>query len=140
MLYRLSLTLHLLAALVWLGHMFFWSVVSGPALKKVEPAETATLLRELSMRLGGLGWPALAVLVLTGGYMLAIRGITPAVLFSPGALASPMLRALALKLLLVAGMVAYQIAFGHRRAPRAIYLNMLAALIVLGAALALRGV
>src|SRR5690606_38690231 len=84
-----------------------------------EPAETATLLRELSMRLGGLGWPALAVLVLTGGEMGSIRGITPAVLFPPGALAAPMLPALAPKLLLRAGVVAVQVRLRHRAAARA---------------------
>ena len=42
-------------------------------------------------------------------------------------------------LLLVTGMVVYQAAFGHRGAPRAIYLDMLAALGVLGASVMLGG-
>jgi hypothetical protein len=44
-----------------------------------------------------------------------------------------------MKLVLVAGMVGYQIAYGHRPAPRAIYLNMLAACLVLGASVVLAG-
>ena len=47
-----------------------------PALKRVEPAATADFLRERSLYLGGLGWPALIVLIPTGIYMLAARGIT----------------------------------------------------------------
>jgi len=37
----------------------------------------------------------------------------------------------------VLAMVGYQLVFGHRPAPRAIYLNMLAALLVLGASVLL---
>lgn len=136
LLYRLCLALHFLAALVWLGHMFFWSLFSGPALKKVRPAETAELLRESSLRMGGLGWPALLLLVATGAYMLAARGLLAPSL-SGDLLALPGGRPLAAKLLLVAAMVGYQIRFGHRRAPRAIYLNMLAALLVIGASVLL---
>ena len=41
------------------------------------PPETAELLRERSLYLGGLGWPALAVLAITGLYLLGQRGIGP---------------------------------------------------------------
>ena len=64
--------LHLLALTLWLGHMFVWSLIIGPALKRVEPAETAELLRESSLFRGGLGWPALAILVPTGLYLLEL--------------------------------------------------------------------
>lgn len=131
--------LHLLAAFVWLGHMFFWSLFGGPMLKKIDPPETASRLRAVSMRVGGLGWPALLVLVSTGAYLLGRRGIGLDTLLSAELLATTVGRAIALKLVLVAGMVLYQIAFAHRRAPRAIYLNMLAALLILGASVVLAG-
>ncbi|HUP00993.1 MAG TPA: hypothetical protein VM737_05665 [Gemmatimonadota bacterium] len=132
-LYQASILLHVAAAFLWLGHMFFWSVFGGPALKAIDPPETASRLRAMSLKMGGLGWPALMILVATGITMLAARGIGVGDLLSRDFLAAPFGKALAGKLCLVAAMVGFQIGFGHRPAPRAIYLNMLAALLVLGA-------
>jgi uncharacterized membrane protein len=136
LLYWVCISLHLLAASLWLGHMFVWSLIVGPAQKRIEPAETAELLRERSLYLGGLGWPALAVLVLTGLYMLGQRGIGLGDLVSGAAFAAGD-RSLAIKLAAVLFMVIYQIVFAHRRATVAIYFNILAALIVLGASVVL---
>lgn len=137
--YRVCIILHLAAAFLWLGHMFFWSLFSGPVLKKMDPPATGARLRELSLRTGGLGWPALVVLISTGVIMLGYRGIGIETLLSGDLLVTRYGRALTLKLLLVGGMVVYQAAFGHRGAPRAIYLDMLAALGVLGASVMLAG-
>lgn len=137
--YRLCLVLHVGAALVWLGHMFFWSLFAGPGLKKIEPRPLGERLRQLSLRRGGLGWPALIVLIATGAAMLWQRGIGPSTLLSGGFLALPFGRALAAKLVLVAAMVAYQAVFGHRPAPRAIYANMAAAIGVLALSVYLAG-
>ncbi len=136
-LYRLCIVLHVIAAAVWLGHMFFWSLFAGPGLKRMEDADAGRELRRLSLAHGGLGWPALAVLVLTGAYMLAAQGIGLGDLFSPALLASRFGRALDAKLILVAAMIGYQAVFGHRSAPRAIYANMLAGLLVLAASVVL---
>jgi len=123
--YRVCFALHLASASLWLGHMFFWSLFSGPVLKKLQPPETAQQLRRLSFWMGGLGWPALTVLALTGAYMLSWRGVT-----LDAVLAGNLVTA---KLALVLGMIGYQTVFAHRPAPRAIYFNMLAALLILGA-------
>ena len=136
-LYRFSVALHVVAACLWLGHMFFWSLFSGPALKKIQPADTARRLRTAMLWRGGLGWPALAVLTLTGLYQMRFRGFTPGAVVSAALLQTSAGRVFALKLLLVLGMVAYQIVFAHRPAPRAIYVNMLAALLVLAASVVL---
>jgi uncharacterized membrane protein len=136
LLYWVCISLHLLAASLWLGHMFVWTLVVGPAQKRIEPAETAELLREHSLFLGGLGWPALAVLASTGVYMLGQRGIGLGDLVS-GAAFSGADDGLAIKLAAVLFMVIYQIVWAHRRAAVAIYFNILAALIVLGASVAL---
>ena len=135
MLYWVCISLHLLAASLWLGHMFVWSLVVGPAQKRIEPPETAEFLRERSVYLGGLGWPALAVLVLTGVYMLGQRGIGPGDLLSGAAFSAD--GSLAIKLGAVLFMIIYQSIWAHRPAPLAIYVNMLAALIVLAASVAL---
>jgi uncharacterized membrane protein len=130
--YRIAITLHLLAVVLWFGHMLFWSLVSGIALKRVLPAETAETLRRLSMTRYGLGWPSLAVLLASGYILLGHRGIGIEQLLSGSAFAQPGGWVLATKFGLVVWMVFYQAVFGHRAAPRAIYLNMAAALSILG--------
>jgi uncharacterized membrane protein len=136
-LYSICLGLHLLAMALWLGHMFVWSLIVGPALKRVEPAETAELLRDASLFRGGLGWPALIVLVPTGLYLLSVRGIQVGDLLSGVAFQGQQGQALAIKLAAVAVMIGYQAYFGHRRAPIAIYFDMLAAIVVIGASVVL---
>ena len=126
--YMICVSLHLVALTLWLGHMFVWSLVTGPAMKRIEPAATADMLRETSVSHGGLGWPALAVLIPTGIYMLNYRGIGLDMLLSGAAFDGPQGVALAIKLVLVAGMVFYQAFIGHRKASIAIYFDMLAAL------------
>ncbi len=132
-LYSLLAIVHVLAAMLWLGHMFVWSLVAGPALRRIEPVATAELLRERSLFLGALGWPALAILVPTGLYLLHVRGLDPGELVTLGFLDRPDGHAILVKLLLVLWMIVYQIVWAHRRAPVAIYVNMLAALVILGA-------
>ena len=133
-LYWVCISLHLLAATLWLGHMFVWSLVVGPAQKRVEPPATAELLRERSLYLGALGWPALAVLIVTGLYMLSYRGIGPGDLLTGAAFATD---GLAVKLGAVLFMICYQIIWAHGRAPVAIHFNILAAMVVLGASVVL---
>ena len=132
-LYMTCVALHLVALTLWLGHMFIWSLVTGPAMKRIEPTATADLLRATSVSHGGLGWPALAVLIPTGFYMLHYRGVGLDMLLSGAAFQGPQGVALAVKLVLVTGMVFYQAFVGHRKASIAIYFDMLAAIGVIAA-------
>jgi len=136
-LYLVCVAFHLLALTLWLGHMFVWSLLVGPAMKRIEPPDTAELLRESSLFRGGLGWPALIVLIPTGLYMLHYRGISLGALFSGEAFAGTQGAILGAKLALVAVMMGYQASFGHRRAPIAIYFDMLAALLIIVASVAI---
>jgi len=111
-LYHLAVALHVAAACLWLGHMFFWSLFSGPALKKIQPAETAGRLRAVMLWRGGLGWPALAVLAVTGLYQMRFRGVTLGMLADGTMLQSAAGRIIAFKLLLV---TAPMHAFAQRR-------------------------
>lgn len=135
--HQIVVALHLLAVGLWIGHMLVWSIIAGPALKRVEPPATAELLRERMVYLGGLGWPALAVLVPTGLYLLWQRGIGPADLLTFGFLDRPDGGAVAVKLALVIWMIAYQSIWGHRPAPIANWVNILAALGVLTCSVAI---
>jgi uncharacterized membrane protein len=136
-LYRICIGLHVLAMALWLGHMFVWSVFTGPAIKRIEPAASSENLRTASLSGFGLGWPALAVLVTTGIYMLSLRGIGVGDLFSGAAFDGTQGTVLAVKLSLVLVMIAYQARFGHRPGGSAIHLNILAALTILAASVVL---
>ncbi len=140
-LHALLVLLHVTAAVLWLGHMFAWPVVVGPALKATRPPEAAEELRRASVWLGGLGWPALVVLVPTGLWLLARRGIAPADLLVPATYAGAQGKVLLAKLVAVLWMIGYQAIFGHRPAPRAIWTDIAAALLVLAmSVLLVRGV
>jgi uncharacterized membrane protein len=136
-LYHVCIALHLLALSLWLGHMFVWALVTGPAMKKMQPPETAALLRERSLFRGGLGWPALAVLVPTGLYMLSERGIAPVALLSAATYAGSQGHVLAVKLSGLLVMIGYQSVWSHKPAPIAIYFDILAAFTVIGASVLL---
>jgi hypothetical protein len=129
--YQLNVILHLLAMCIWFGHMFFWTLVVGPVTNRFEVPETGRMLRQLSLRLGGLGWPALGILILTGAIMLRFRGVTLSEVISGEFFTNPFGRVLGIKFLLIAWMIFYQIAIGHRPAPRLIFINMAAALMIL---------
>jgi len=124
-------TLHVTAALVWFGHMFFWSLVAGFATKSIEPPETSLLVREVGLKWGGFGWPSLFVLVVTGIWMSALNGITMHHVLAGEFLHEPLGRVMAAKLTIVGGMIGYQWFVGHKPAPKLIYVNMLAATAVI---------
>lgn len=106
-LYHLAVFLHLLAALLWLGGMFFLGVVGAPVLRKLEPAALrARLFHELGLRFRTVGWISLGVLVATGLWILHMRGVLRAdVLTDSTWWATPFGRALFWKLMAVVAMV-----------------------------------
>jgi uncharacterized membrane protein len=77
--YYANVAVHVLAAMLWLGGMFFLGVVGAPALRRVEPPSLRqALFRELGERFRAVGWWAIAVLVVTGVLNLWFRGWLPA--------------------------------------------------------------
>ncbi len=74
--YYLNVTVHVLAAMVWLGGMFFLAVVGAPVLRNVEPpALRARLFNRIGLASRNVGWAAIVVLVLTGIGNLYFRGL-----------------------------------------------------------------
>ena len=72
--YYLNVTIHVLAAMLWLGGMFFLAVVGAPALRAVDPpALRQKLFQELGVRFRTVGWWAIGVLVVTGVINLHYR-------------------------------------------------------------------
>lgn len=103
----LTVGLHVLAAVLWLGGMFFLAVVGAPVLRRVEPpALRAQLFRQLGMQFRWVGWVAIGVLLMTGILNLHFRGLLAAdVLLSAPFWKSGYGSALAVKLTSVAVML-----------------------------------
>jgi putative copper export protein len=59
-------TLHLLAAMVWVGGTIVLVFVGVPAIRRLEGEARATALRTLGRRWRPLGWGSMAVAILTG--------------------------------------------------------------------------
>ena len=73
--YLINVTLHVLAALIWLGGMFFLGLVGAPVLRGVEPASLRQkLFHDLGLRFRAIGWICIAILLATGVVNLAFRG------------------------------------------------------------------
>jgi uncharacterized membrane protein len=78
-LYHLSVTLHILAAMVWLGGTFFLALVGAPELRTIEDvALRSELFRRIGRRFRRVGWSSVAVLVVTGFANLHYRGLLDA--------------------------------------------------------------
>jgi putative copper export protein len=60
------LTLHVLAATIWVGGQIVLAALVGP-LRKAAPAAVAPAARAFAW----VAWPAFTVLILTGGWMLS---------------------------------------------------------------------
>ena len=109
--YYVSVTLHLLAAFLWLGGMFFLAAVGAPILRRVEPpALRAELFRALGLGFRRIGWAAIGLLIITGVLNLHFRGLLSPDLWGAGAgagefWAAPYGRALLVKLVTVTSMV-----------------------------------
>jgi putative copper export protein len=65
----IRVTLHVLAATIWVGGQIVLQALVGP-LRRVAPAAIAPAARAFAW----VAWPAFAVLILTGSWMLAGAG------------------------------------------------------------------
>ena len=104
--YPVSVTLHLLAAIFWLGGMFFLGIVGAPALAGLDTDLRRRLFKEIGLRFRGPGWVAIAILLVTGVFNLSFRGLLePALHGGRDFWFTPMGQILAWKLGLVLTMV-----------------------------------
>ena len=106
-LYWVNVTIHVLAALLWLGGMFFIAVIGAPVLRAVEPPQLRQqLFHTLGLRFRTIGWRAIAVLLVTGVGNLYFRGwLTEGLLASGPFWRSRLGVTLAAKLIAVAAML-----------------------------------
>lgn len=120
-LYHLNVTLHVLAAILWLGGMFFLSLVGAPVLRGLEPESLrADVFRRIGARSRTVGWGAIAVLLATGVANLRFHGLLHgAVLRDPAFWSGRYGSALAWKLAAVAVMLVVQALHDFVLGPRA---------------------
>ncbi|HSM06200.1 MAG TPA: DUF4149 domain-containing protein [Longimicrobiales bacterium] len=106
-LHFLNLALHVLAAIAWLGGMFFFALFGAPVLRTVEPASLrSSLFQALGRRFRWIGWALVAILLATGMVNLSFLGLLSAeVLGSPEFWGTPVGTALGWKLIGVGAMI-----------------------------------
>lgn len=107
MLYYANVTIHVLAAMLWLGGMFFLAAVGAPVLRTVEPpAVRSRLFGALGRQFRLVGWIAIGILVLTGIGNLYFKGLLRADIWTnPAFWATGLGVALAWKLAMVTVMI-----------------------------------
>lgn len=108
--YLINVTVHIFAALIWLGGMFFLALVGAPALRTVEsPHLRAQLFKIIGERFRTVGWVCIAVLLITGLLNLHFRGFLSWTMLGSGNFwGSPYGKTLAVKLIGVTGMLIIQ--------------------------------
>lgn len=119
--YHFLVFVHVLAAVFWLGGMFFLAVVGAPALRNLESRELrARLFHDLGVRFRLWGWISIGVLVVTGVAILHVRGVLRLeVLGDPAWWGTSFGRALLWKLVAVAVMVGLSALHDFVYGPRA---------------------
>lgn len=74
-LYLLSVWLHILAAVVWVGGMLFLALVLVPVIRRPEYRDiAASLIHWTGLRFFWVGWGCLGLLLVSGALNLAYRG------------------------------------------------------------------
>ncbi|MDR7414998.1 MAG: DUF4149 domain-containing protein [Armatimonadota bacterium] len=74
--YHLSVYVHLLSAVVWVGGMLFLALVAIPVLRDLEDRHRAELVARVGERFRPVAWTCIVLLVVTGVVNLAYRGVT----------------------------------------------------------------
>lgn len=101
--YLFAVWLHILSALVWIGGAAFIALVLVPALRRPDfKAISPALLRASALRFRTVGWISLALLIVTGTAILALRGLGPSAWLDGSLFSGRFGHTLAVKLSLVA--------------------------------------
>ncbi len=102
-------TLHVAAALSWIGGMVFLSIVLAPLIRSGTFPGSTALLRAAALRFRPVVWTAIAVLLTTGPLLILQRGFG-----SPGEWPAVLLIKLALVALLLCTTVLHDVFIGPR--------------------------
>lgn len=118
--YLLSVWLHILAAVTWIGGMFFLVLVVVPSLRKGDRAIATKLLGESGKRFRTVGWTCFAIVLVTGTFNLWARGVRLHDFFDRMWLGSPFGKAVVVKLSIFAIVLALSAVHDFSIGPRAV--------------------
>lgn len=99
--YQLSVFVHLLSAIVWVGGLLFLALVAVPATHNLPAADRSALITALGRRFRTVGWASLVLLIVTGLINSAFHGLTWQSLISGSLFQGVFGQALAIKAALV---------------------------------------
>jgi copper resistance protein D len=118
-LYVISVWLHILAAMAWVGGMLFLVLVVVPWLRRGGGVDAGRFLHETGVRFRNVGWGCFALLLATGTFNLWFRGIRFTHFVDPAWLGTPYAKALIAKLVVFALIVAVSAVHDFSIGPRA---------------------
>lgn len=120
-LYLASVWIHILAATVWIGGIFFLVLVVVPWLRRggSGAVDAGAFLRETGERFRNVGWICFGLLLLTGTFNLWVRGVRPRHLVSPDWWTSSFGSAVVLKLGVFAAVLVVSAVHDFMIGPRA---------------------
>jgi copper resistance protein D len=96
---KLSLFLHIVAALFWIGGMLFLTLIIAPFLKTIQDVkERARIYQSVGKGFRFWGWISISILVITGPLNLYLMGIRLSNLIDPSFYRNPYGRTLAIKI------------------------------------------
>lgn len=102
---NVTLYLHLLAALFWVGGMLFLVFIIAPFLMTLEPKDRSKVYQFVGQKYRKLGWIAIIILLVTGPLNLYFLGIPPSAIADTTFLASSYGRTLIIKVVLITVLV-----------------------------------
>jgi copper resistance protein D len=80
---KITLFLHLVAAIFWIGGMLFLSLIIAPFLMTIDPNERRKVYRFVGQRYRKFAWVAIVILLITGPLNLYLMNIPFSSIISP---------------------------------------------------------
>jgi uncharacterized membrane protein len=118
--YQLSVLLHIISAVIWVGGMFFLALVVVPVARRLPPAERAVLFGSVGRRFRTVGWTCIAILLVTGVVNMSYRGVTLDNLFTAALWSSQFGSTLAWKLAVVVILLSISVVHDFVLGPRSV--------------------
>jgi len=126
--YLSAVFVHIMCAILWIGYVLFWLIITRPIERRFDSAESSRILglvnhaewpprmipSPVRLRFSQVAWVFLVVLALTGTVMAVHRGVTGTELLSGAFLHARFGQILTAKLAVVVLVVALQLRLARR--------------------------
>ncbi len=118
--YELTVYIHVVAAIIWVGGIMFLGIIAVPAVRRLAPDVRTNLMSDLGSRFRRTGYTLLVILILTGLVQSSFRGATVSNVLDGSFFATTFGRTLGLKLLFFILMLIASIAHDFYVGPAAV--------------------